>query len=152
MKNSKNAFSLIELIIVVVLLTILTAVALPRFNFAAITRQNAEIVARKITTDLRRTRSLAILNAAENSSGFELQMTGDSPYTVYKIVDRSDSSTVDTHSFDASISCTGGAVFRFGPTGNLLAGSGSQLAVSGGEKSFTISLVTATGATKCVQD
>ena len=74
MKRYKQAFSLVELIIVVLFLGILATVAVPRLNFSAVTKQKADTIARKIVTDLRRTRRMAVSGAADNTSGFALNI------------------------------------------------------------------------------
>jgi len=152
MAGHKKAFSLIELIMIVLFAGIFAAIAVPKFNFSAISRQKASTTARKIVTDLRRTRSLAVSNAASNTTGFKLDMTGSSPYSGYDIVDANSSETVDSHTIDSDISCTGGDEFKFGPLGNLLAGSDSQLSVSAGGRTFTIEITSATGMVKCTEN
>jgi Tfp pilus assembly protein FimT len=152
MVRQKNGFSLVELVIIVIFLGIIAGIAVPRFNFAIITKQDAEATAWKIVTDLRRTRSLAIDNAADNTAGFALNMTGSAPYSGYQIQNLATSATVDSHSIDSDTSCTGSNQFRFGPLGNLLSGSGTQLVVSASGKTFTINLTTATGLVRCVEN
>ena len=79
-------------------------------------------------------------------------MTGSAPYSGYEIVNLDDSAIVDSATVDADVSCTGGSTFDFGPLGNLLIGSDNQLIVSGGGKSFTISVMSATGTVKCAEN
>jgi prepilin-type N-terminal cleavage/methylation domain-containing protein len=81
MAGKKPGYSLAEVIIVVLIIGAIAFITVPRLNFAAIYRKQAHTVAKKISTDLRRTRNLAIVNAATNSTGFTLRMTGSSPYT-----------------------------------------------------------------------
>ena len=104
-------------------------------------------------TDLRRARRLAISDAATNTDGFSLKMTGGSPYTTYEIEDLSDSSTVDSYTINSNVTCTctGGTEFKFGPLGNLLAGSGTQITITGGGRTYTITFTTATGMIKCTE-
>jgi prepilin-type N-terminal cleavage/methylation domain-containing protein len=150
--QSRKAYSLVELIVVVLILAALASIAVPRLQFAAVHQKEADTASRKIVTDLRRTRSRAILYAKDKPAGFALNMTGSSPYTGYHIIDISDSNVVDSHTIDSSITCTGGSQFEFGPLGNLKDGSDTQLNVSGGGKSFTISIVSATGMVKCTEN
>jgi Tfp pilus assembly protein FimT len=150
--HGRAAYSLVELVIIVVFLGIIAAIAVPRLNFSAISKQRADTVAWKIITDLRRTRSLAISNAANNTTGFALNMTGSAPYSGYEIQNLDTSATVDSHTIDTEISCTGGDQFQFGPLGNLKAGSDNQLNVSASGKTFTISITAATGIAKCTEN
>lgn len=152
MDKSKKAYSLAELIIVVVFLGIFAAIAVPRINFAIITKQKSDTVARKIVTDLRRTRTLAISDAANNTDGFALNMTGTSPYNGYEIENLNTSTVTDSHTIASNISVTGGDEFKFGPLGNLLTGSDTEITVSAEDRSFTITVITATGMVKCVEN
>jgi Tfp pilus assembly protein FimT len=152
MTKTSAAYSLVELLIVVIFLGIISVISVPRLNFSAISKQRAETVARKIVTDLRRTRRLAISNAAVNTAGFELNMTGSAPYTGYQIQNLNTSETVDSQSIDSSINCTGGSRFQFGPLGNLLTGSDNQLIVSASGETNTIDITAATGMIKCTEN
>lgn len=141
-------FSLAELIIVVIIIGIMAFVAVPRLQFGGVRRKKAEITASKIVTDLRHTRLLAITNAAENTNGYRLTMQGGAPYSSYQITNLQTSEVVDTYSIDSEVSCMGDSQFSFGPLGNLLSGSGSTISVSSEGKSFTITVISATGMVK----
>ena len=147
-KHNSAAFSLVELTVIVMLIGIMALIAIPRMNFSAISRQDTQTTVRKIVTDLRRTRSLAISNAENNSTGFALNITGGN----YEIENLDTSETVDSQIIASSVNCSGGSEFKFGPLGNLLNGSDTSLTVSGSGKNFTISIVSATGAIKCVEN
>ena len=152
MARQKTAVTLAEVILIVLFLGILAVIAIPRLSLSSISEQKADCLARKVVTDLRRTRRLAISNAADNTVGFKLTMTG-SPYTGYNIVDANSSETVDSHTIDSAVSCEGGDEFEFGPLGNLLSGSDTQLVISVDEKTlFTIDITLATGMVKCTED
>ncbi len=151
MKRFKG-YSVVELIIVVLFIGIFATIAVPRINIATVSKQKVDTVARKIVIDLRRTRTMAVSNAATNTSGFALNMTGSSPYSAYEIEDLSTSTVVDTHSFDSVIGCSGGANFQFGPLGSLITGSDSSLTVTTTGRSFTITITSATGMVKCVEN
>jgi Tfp pilus assembly protein FimT len=148
MTKKRNAHTLVELIIIVVILATMVFIAVPRLRFAALYRKQADTVARKIVTDLRRTRQLAISNAATNPNGFALNRSG----LTYQIVDGNGTPIPNgTFSIDSKISCSGGTNFQFGPLGNLT-GSDSQLTVSANGKIFTISVTPATGMILCTEN
>ena len=149
MAKNRTGYSLIELVIIVVFIGIIAAIAVPRLNLSATSRLKADALARKIVTDLRRSRRLAISDAAVNPSGFTLNMTGGAPYGGYEIKNLQTSETIDSHSIDSNISCNGGENFQFGPLGNLKASSDTQLVISDSGKTFTISITAATGTVKC---
>ena len=138
-----------EMIVVVLILGALTFIAIPRMNFTGLYHKQANAIAKQIATDLRRTRTLAISHAANNTKGYSLQMLGPSPYTSYNIVDINSGSAVDTLTIDSPVSCTGGVAFRFGPLGNLLSGSGTTISISAGGKTYTITVISATGIVQC---
>lgn len=147
--KKRNAHTLVELIIVVVMLGVMAFIAVPRLRFAVRNQQQADTVARKIVTDMRRARQLAITDAATNTSGFALNRSG----STFDIEDLSDSSTVPNSTFTVAsrITCSGGTSFQFGPLGNLKAGSDNQLVISAGGKTFTIDITSATGIIKCTK-
>ncbi len=152
-KYQKTAFSFVELIIIVAFLGIFSFIAVPRLNYAIITKQKADALARKIVTDLRLTRRLAISDAANNTKGFELKMAGSVPYNSYEIENVDTHATVASHALDSGITISNptGTRFIFGPMGNLT-GSATQIIVSAEGRSFTITINLATGTIKCVEN
>ncbi len=144
MAARRAGFNLIEAIIIVAILGALAFIAVPRLDLAALYRKQAETTAKKMSTDLRRTRMLAITNAATNSTGYTLRITG----SAYQIIDDSNTVTVDTQTIDSHTSCGGGTEFRFGPLGNLRTGS-SPLTVSAEGRTYTITVISATGIVEC---
>ena len=152
MKQGQKAFSIIELVAVVLLLGIFAYIAIPKLKLNMLDRNASETQAQKIITDLRLARNMAVTDAARNTSGFEVQMAGSSPYHSYNIVNLATSSVVSTNTISNNVSCTGGTLFKFGPLGNLLSGSSSQLVVSGAGKTTTINVIAATGTVECVEN
>ena len=153
MAKNKTAYSLVELIIFVLFLGIFAAISVPKMTSFIISKQKAETFANQVVTDLRRTRRLAISDAATNTDGFALNMIGVGPYTGYEIENLNTSTTITngTFSIDSDITCDGGANFQFGPLGNRKPGSGTQLTVTDGEKIFTID-ITLIGMVKCTEN
>jgi len=153
MEKNKTAFSLVEVIFVVVFVGICAAITVPRLDYSIISRKKAEITARRIVTDLRLARRLAISDAADNTTGYELNMLGSSPYTGYEIENRDTGETVDSHTIDSGITCTSDKKkFEFLPLGNLKPGTGTEITVSAEGKSFTITINPATGMIKCIEN
>lgn len=150
-KANSKGFSLVELIIAVVFVSVLAAIAVPRMNFSLTTAKGAEALAKKIATDLRRTRQLAISQAATNTAGYQLRFNGSSPYSSYDIVNLKSSSVVDSFDIDSDISCSSGSNFRFGPMGNLLSGSDNTIVITGSSVTVTVTVTSATGMVKCTQ-
>ncbi|MHC4204518.1 MAG: pilus assembly FimT family protein [Planctomycetota bacterium] len=147
----RKALTLIEALIVVSLIGILAVIAVPRLNTAVISRYKAEVAAKKIVTDLRRVRGLAISNAVNNTQGFELRLLGPDPYTGYEIVNLYTTATVDSHTIDPEVAVTGTAnEFDFGPLGNLTS-IYTQITVSAEGITFTITIIRATGTIKCIE-
>lgn len=134
-----------EVVVVVLIIGALTFITVPRLNFGALYRKQSHTVAAKIVTDLRRTRTLAISNAANNGKGYCMQMAGSLSYTGYQIVDANSGATIDTQTIDSHVTCKGDNQFTFGPLGNLLTGSGTSLIVSAPGRTYTITVVSATG-------
>jgi type II secretory pathway pseudopilin PulG len=147
----RKAYTLVELLIVIVMVGALTFVAVPRLQFGLKHRQQAEATAWKIVTGLRRTRSLAILHAATKPAGFALKFRSSGSSTICEIVDIASSSVVDSKTVDSTVTCTGGVKFEFGPLGALKPQSDTSLSVSAMGKTLTISIVPATGMVRCVE-
>jgi Tfp pilus assembly protein FimT len=149
MINNRNAHTLVELVVIVVILAALAFIAVPRLQSAVLYRKQADTVARKIVTDMRRTRQLAISNAATDTNGYAISRTG----LTYQIVDGNGTPISNgTFTIDSKISCAGGTNFRFGPLGNLTVYDSDQLTISAEGKSFTISITPATGMIQCTEN
>jgi hypothetical protein len=134
------------------LLGIFAFVTVPRMQVNLLDRYKNKTLAQKIVTDLRLTRNMAVTDAARNTAGFAVQMVGTPPYRSYNIVNLSDGQIVSSHTIDDTISCSAGASFKFGPLGNLLAGSDNRLIILAGGKTSTINITAATGSVQCTQN
>ena len=151
MGATRRGYSLFELITVVLFIGVLAAVAIPRLKLDAISKQKADCVARRLVTDLRRTRTRAITHAGTQSEGFALRMSGTEPYNGYEIKNWSTGEVIDRQTIDSDVECRGPDTYRFGPLGNTMEAYGDITIRSKG-RTFTISIVSATGMVKCVEN
>ncbi len=140
--------TLVELVTIVLVLSFLACIAVPRFNLGAVWRTEADALVRQIVTDLRRTRTLAVLHAAGNPTGFALVVE----HGGYQITDLQDSTVLVAREIPSTVKCKGGEQFEFGPLGNLREGSDTELRISTEGRNYTIEIVPATGAVKCVRN
>lgn len=152
MVKNRKAYSLVEMILIVLFIGVFAAIAVPRFDYALISKHKAETTAWKLVTDLRRTRRMAISDAANNVTGYRLNMVSPSPYTGYEIENLDTGAIIDSHTIDSAVSCTGNLNFKFGPLGNLTNPGQHQMTVAAEGKSFTITIISATGAIQCVEN
>ncbi len=158
--ENRRAFSLVELMVIVIILGVFAVIAVPRFDYAVTKRHKAEATARKIVTDLRRARGLATANAATNSVGYSLAMSlpeGAGPRTLYRIRDLDADVTLDQYTFDPDVNVWSDKMaIRFGPLGNLNESGGggypTEIRVSAEGKIFTIGFVIATGTITCAEN
>jgi prepilin-type N-terminal cleavage/methylation domain-containing protein len=146
MQKPRAAFTLVELVLVVVILGVMAVVALPRFGHDALDRLATTTIAREIASDMRLARSLAISNAATNAQGYAVRMVGAPPYSSYEILSIPTGETVSTKAIPGGVACTGDPEFRFGPLGALSPGSGTTLRVAGQGKQYVLTLIPATGS------
>ena len=144
----RQGYTLIEVITVVLILSILAFVAVPRLNLAAVTGARANAFVSRIATDLRRARANAIMQAAWNPTGFAVVMMGGGPYTGYQIIDLYDAVVVETCEIPDDVRCSGGQRFEFGPLGNLRSESDTELRITAEGKEYLIEVIPATGAVK----
>jgi type II secretory pathway pseudopilin PulG len=150
MTGKRTAYSLAEMIIVVLILGALAFIAIPRLDFAAIYHKQAYTVAKTIVTDLRRTRTLAIVNAAANQNGFTLRIDGSSYQIINNNTPPGETVPNSQQTIPPQVTCEGGPDFTFGPLGNLTS-SGTQLKVSDKDKdrTYIITVIPGTGIAEC---
>ena len=152
MAPKRNAFSLVELVIVVVFLSIFAYITVPKIQLSVSDKYKRQTLAQKIVTGLRFARNLAITDAADNTAGYSFSMVDAAPYKSYRIVNLSNNAVVASYMINSSMNVTGGAEFKFGPLGNLLTGSDTELIVSASGRNSKISVTAATGAVSCVEN
>jgi prepilin-type N-terminal cleavage/methylation domain-containing protein len=141
-----HGHTLVELVTVVLVISILACVAVPRLNFGAVWGARADALAERLATDLRHTRALAITHAATSPEGYALIMEGSEPYRRYEILNRHDHTAAASCNIPAGVQCRGGRRFEFGPLGNLQNASDTRLQIGIEGKSYLLEIVPATGA------
>ncbi len=70
----RNAYTLVEMMVVAMIVGIMATVAIPRLNFDVIRRKSVDKEAHKLVGNLRRTRSLSLRDGATNTDGFRLRL------------------------------------------------------------------------------
>ncbi|HBG28666.1 MAG: hypothetical protein A2Y10_11990 [Planctomycetes bacterium GWF2_41_51] len=148
MKKNAKAFTLAEMLIVVLIISAFTFIAVPRMGMATIFRGKSEIAANQIASAIRLCRTLAIDNAAVNKQGYSLNMTGSGQYSGFQIVNLQTNQIVKSETIPTSVSCKGTGNFRFNPLGSRTDGNGI-LMVTGGGKNYKLSVISSTGMVRC---
>jgi type II secretory pathway pseudopilin PulG len=139
-----------EMLLVVIIIGILTAVAVPRFSMATVHTKQDEALIHKLTGDLRKTRMMAIANAADNSSGFQLRINTSLPKS-YEIRNLQTNQTVETFPVDSRTTFSGTTQFSFTTLGALNPTASVQLTVTGASKSWLFDVYGYTGSVKCTE-
>jgi prepilin-type N-terminal cleavage/methylation domain-containing protein len=137
-RNLKSSgMTLIEIILVMVIIGILAATILPRFNFAITSMASVEGAAYMIVSDIRYAQEIAMANRVSKSVVF---ISGTSIYTFNP-----------TNSFDSSgrlpsgVTISNNFTITFNSLGEPTTGGGGSVTVSGGGQTKTISVVNYTG-------
>jgi prepilin-type N-terminal cleavage/methylation domain-containing protein len=145
-----RGFSMAEMLLVVIIIGILTAVAVPRFSMATVRTKQDDALIHKLTVDLRKTRMMAIAGGADNSDGFQLRINTSSPKS-YEIRNLKTSQTVETFPVDSRVTFSGTTQFSFTPLGALNPAASVQLTVTGENKSWLFDIYGYTGSVKCTK-
>lgn len=135
----KSAYSLIEVLFVVMALGVLAAVAIPRLRTEFGAKMKVKTEAERLVSDLRLTRTLAVTNNAN----YRLSVTSSSKQ--YAIYDSTNTQYGDTRIIEPVITISGDKNFTFEPLGNASASSDTGVSLSAGAFQADVIVVVATG-------
>ncbi len=122
--GTAGGFTLIELLLAVAVLAILAGIAIPRMDWGVIGKADARTSARGFANYLKLARSLAITNAADNTSGYKVVVSG--LFTSYSIINAGTEDVVKGPiEIPEGVTCTGEGEFAFTTLGELTQGSGT---------------------------
>lgn len=133
----QSGMTLIEVILVMVIVGILAATILPRFNFAVTSRASVDGAAYMIASDIRYAQEFAMANRLSKSVIFT---SGSSVYTFNPT-----SSFDSTGQLPSGVTVGGNFTITFNSLGEPTTGGGGSVTVNGGGQSRTITVVNYTG-------
>jgi len=134
--NSKG-FTLIEVIMVMVIIGILAATVIPRFDFATSSRASVDGGAYMIASDIRYAQEFAMANRVSKSVIFT---SGSSVYTFNPTGNLDPSGQLPS-----GVTISNNFTITFNSLGEPTTGGGGFVTVSGGGQTKTISVVNYTG-------
>ncbi len=138
--------TLVELMAVVAIVGILSAVVITRLGSAGIGNPGAQAVARRLSLDFRHARGLAIAEGINHYVKFDVSGTDLVGYTVYRTDSPTDIRVETYRTFEKGVTATSGTTqVEFTPTGAALAAC--TVVVSGPSATYTVSVIAATGTT-----
>lgn len=144
MKNN-HGFTLIEALLIILLIGILAAIAIPRMGSS---EKSAYSSARQIVTDLRYTRTLAVTTGQKH---YLKLLPAGGPYTSYKIYKDEVDPTVDVQIGDkrkisTKVNCTSTlGEFNFNYLGIGTAGLDGLITIIDGTYTYKVSVNASTG-------
>jgi len=136
----KSSYTLIELLFVIIVLGILSAIAIPRFSGDYIIKTRVKTAARTLLSDLRLVRRLSVTN----NQNYRLSV--DSAAKQYSIYDASDIQVGHTRDIYSNVIVSADKDFIFEPLGNLLLSSDTGISLSADTNQADVSLVVSTGS------
>ncbi len=136
--RSPKGMTLVELIVVIVIVAILGAVAIPRLGLPTITsKASVDGAASMIASDIRYAQEFAMANRVSKGIVFT---SGSSTYTF------SPSSPLDpSGKLPSGVTIVGNYTITFNSLGEPIAGGGGSVTVTGGGLTRTIGVVNYTG-------
>ena len=140
-----RAMTLIELLAVVTIIGIVSAVVIGRLGSPSIGNPGARATARRLALDLRHARVKAIAEGTNHYVGFDVSGSDWTGYSVYRVDSPTDVPAESYRALDRGITITGsGTRAEFNPAGEALAGY--TFTVAGPTQNYSITVIAATGA------
>jgi len=119
-----KAFTLIEVILVVAILGITASFIIPRLDLDVLGKLDVQTHSARFANSLRVARSMAIMHASTNSSGYKVKLSNTSPYNAYQIINGANTMpSKEIVTLPSALSCTGVSEISFNGLGNSTAGS-----------------------------
>jgi len=140
--RTRSGFTLIEVALVLALMGIFYAMALPRINGNILVQKRAEISSKQIASSLKLARSMAIANQVPHV--FYLN-TGTGQFGIYAGSIAPENLVENQYTLDTGVSCSGQTTFTFSVSGAATTSGGSSLICSAGSASWTVDVLLATG-------
>lgn len=141
-----EGFTLVEAMIIVALVGIVTAIALPRFDAGLVAKLQLQNEARRVQSDLRLARRLAITN----SSNYILKVYPlTNEYKLYKGSIADPNQVGETRVIKSGITASGDDQFTFESAGN--ASAAATLVLTSGSYQYNVSVTAATGRVSIVE-
>jgi prepilin-type N-terminal cleavage/methylation domain-containing protein len=145
--RGRRAFSLLEMLSVLVIVALLGAAGVARLGSSTLENVGAEGFARKLALDLMQARRRTIATGENHYLQLTLAGSNVSSYTLYRRTAGGDVVADETRTVPAGVVATAShTTLEFDFSGAALAGY--SIAVAGPNRSWTVSTVMATGAVR----
>ena len=142
-KEREKGYTIVGVILTVIIISILAAMIIPRFNRGYITKLNVYNTTHRLVLDLRLTRRLAITKA----KNYVLEFFNN--YTKYKIYEEiSGPGGADEKTIPPEVSCSGTNKFTFTKLGTLDSTVNGTLSLSADSYQGDITVYKTTGRAK----
>ena len=138
--GSENGLTLIEVTLLAAIIGIIAAIVLPRFSLDTIVLYRVKTASRRLVTDLRYTRTLAITQRTNHI----LQINGHQ-YAIYRGSVAPGNQVGETREIAGTINLSGDSTFSFTSQGGTAPGSGTWLGLTEAGHSWTVSVNATTG-------
>ena len=157
--KAQNGFSILEFMLVVILVSILAAIVVPRFAYENVTRQKVYAVAHNMAADLRYARRLSIGRGQHGGGSdhwFKLYTVGTATDTFRVFENGDEANPIKEYTVpgnDIVISASATDSFYFDYKGDPVPATGGAISVSDkyGRCQWDVSVIRNTGRVRLIQ-